>query len=168
LFTSRPLPTELRLAGNPFAVLRLVADAPGGLVTLHLVALEADFSCRAGIPRGFRFLSYGAADLRFHAGSYEGGDFPTGSPVDVRVDVANLAEVLAPGQRLAALVSFGDPQERTAQPYFPVVAIRGDGGTQGSQLVVPVVSGTLGGDPPSRHYPTSPFPGVSDQTGRSS
>jgi predicted acyl esterase len=165
LFTSPPLPAELRLAGNPFAFLQLDADAPGGLVTLHLLALDPDFSCQAGSPHGFRFLSYGSADLRFHAGNYEGRDFPIGSPTDVRIDVANLAEVLAPGQRLAALVSFGDPQERTAQPYFPVVELRGDSTNRASHLVVPVVSGTLAGEAPSLDYPPSPFPGADDHAG---
>ncbi|HWH08468.1 MAG TPA: CocE/NonD family hydrolase C-terminal non-catalytic domain-containing protein, partial [Candidatus Thermoplasmatota archaeon] len=153
LFATKPLPERVVLAGNPFALLRLTSDAPGGLVTVTLLDLAPDFRCENGKPVGARALVQGAADLRFHAGGYRGRDFPVGTPTDVRVDVTNLADVLPAGHRLAALVSHGDPALRTGQPHAPTLALD----AAASHLVLPLVEGTLGGEAPATAYPPRPF-----------
>lgn len=153
LLATEPLAEDVVLAGNPFALLRVTSDQPGGLLTLTLLDLAPDFACVGGTPRGARALVQGAADLRFHAGGYAGRGFPVGTPTDVRIDVTNLAEVVPAGHRLAVLVSHGDPALRASQPYAPTLTLDPDA----SHVVLPVVEGTLGGAPPMTAYPPRPF-----------
>lgn len=159
VFYSAPMQEEALVAGNPFAYLRLSSDMPGGMVAVHLVDLAPDFHCdAAGLPSGVTVLGSGVADLRFHQGNYVGADFPIGSEEMVRVDLFDFAQRVAPGHRLAAIVSFGELGfESTGQPYFPRVTVHGARDGLASQVVLPVVKGTLGGSRPASVYPPRPF-----------
>lgn len=159
VFLGDPVDGDVLVAGNPFLVLALESDQPGGLLAAHLFATDGD--CATA-----RLLSSGVADLRFHDGTFTGHDFPTSVATPVRVDLLNLAEPLARGERLALVLSFGDTFSagevadpltdarfsRSGQPYVPVLTVH-----PGSQLVLPVVEGTFGAGGPVGPYPPRPF-----------
>lgn len=160
LYTTKPLEDRLLLAGNPYAYVMLESDLPGGLVTVTLLDLGPEFRCDGSNPIDARALTTGSADLRFHDGSYQGSDFPTGTPTEVRIDLTNLAQVIEPDHRLAALVSYGDPSLRTSQPFTPNLDVDGT-----SHLVLPVVGGDLGAELPDVDYPPRPFVPPYNETG---
>ncbi len=154
VFMTPPLRRPLVLAGNPFAYLTLTADQPGGQVGLHLIDVGPDATC-GPIPytgSGARAISSGTADLRFFQANYDARDFPMGRSTKVRIDLTHLAEDVQTGHRLALVVSRGDVIDRFAIPFAPNVVIGGD-----SEIVLPMVEGTLGGKPPTRRYPPRPF-----------
>jgi uncharacterized protein len=153
VFMTPPLRRPLVIAGNPFAYLTLTADQPGGQVGLHLVDVGPDLSC-SPVPYsdGSRAISSGTADLRYFQGNYAARDFPTGRPVRVRIDLTHLAEEIPRGHRLAIVVSRGDLIDRISAPFAPHVTVDG-----ASELVLPLVEGTLGGRGPSHSYPPRPF-----------
>lgn len=92
-------------------------------------------------------------DLRFHDGGYTGEDFPTGEPTRVRVDLKNHAAVVEEGHRVGVWVNHGPSNQRSGQPqYEPQITVHGD-----SEIVLPVVEGTLGGHAPTHDYPPRPF-----------
>jgi hypothetical protein len=153
------------LAGNPFASLRIAADQPGGIVSVGLYDLSPD-GCG-----GARLLAEGAADLRFHTGTMRGIDFPTDRPQRVRVDLTNLADVVAPGHRIAVVVSGGELVEpgepalapldrrssRWAAGYIPTVTVLGGSPATASSVILPIIAGTLGGARAAASYPPRPF-----------
>jgi predicted acyl esterase len=159
VFDGTPAAEPVLVAGNPFLLLNLESDQPGGLVAAHLFAGDGD--CRTA-----RLLSSGVADLRFHDGTFTGHDYHLGMPMPVRIDLLNLAEPLAAGERLSLVLSFGDTFStgevadpitdarfsRSGQPYAPQLTVH-----TGSHLVLPLVEGTLGGSPPRADYPPRPF-----------
>lgn len=154
VFVSEPLADGALLAGNPFAYLRVAADQPGGLVAVHLYATPG-VGCGA---EPARLLTRGVADLRFHGGEYAGKDFPLDTPVSVRIDLRDLAEAIGPGERIAVVVSYGDPEDHMASSgHTPLVSIVADGGAEASHVVLPFVEGSLGGERPSLAYPPRPF-----------
>ncbi|MGQ0535284.1 MAG: CocE/NonD family hydrolase [Methanobacteriota archaeon] len=161
-YVSEPAAQDLLIAGNPFAYLRLSSDLPGGFVAVHVY----DMAPNAGCDGGFERWLFGAADLRFHQGNFEGRDFPTDAPTHVRIDLNNLAGILPEGHRLAVVVSYGGgaflgaPLYPNRVPTFglqPRITIHHDGGAEASHVVLPLVEGTLGGAPPTLDYPPRPF-----------
>lgn len=86
-------------------------------------------------------------------------DFPTGTPVQMRVDFPNLAHVLEAGHRLAVVIGpAGDGTLRWGQPrYTPRLTFGTDGGALASHVVLPVAGGTFGGASPTLSYPPKPF-----------
>lgn len=161
LYATRPMEETVVLAGNPFAYLRISSDLPGGIVSVEVLEVPADFSCDAvGEPPAVELVSHGAADLRFHEGNFVGRDFPVGSPTMVRIDLWDLAEAIEAGNRLAVLVSQGESPPaygRAGQPFYPAITVIADGGAEASHVVLPVVAGTLGGAAPTLAYPLRPF-----------
>lgn len=150
LFVSEVLDEPVLLAGNPFAYVELESTQPGGLLSLDLYELEGSVG-EGGCS--LRQMAFGGADLRHHAGNYVGANFPVLSPTPVRVDLTNLAEAVAAGNRLVLVASYSEAARYEAVPYSPVLTIHG-----GSHLVLPVVEGTLGGGaPPLAEYPPRPF-----------
>jgi hypothetical protein len=88
----------------------------------------------------------------------KGKDFPTAGAQHVRVDLANVAEVVPAGHRLAVVVSHGNPRYLTGTgPWTPLVGVVADGGALASHVVLPVVNGTFGGAAPTLAYPPRPF-----------
>jgi predicted acyl esterase len=105
VYTSEPLADPALVAGNPFAFLRVTSDHPDGIFSVALVDLGPGFGCDAtGIPVDAAQLAVGGADLRFHQGNMVAVDFPTGTPVQTRVDFPNFAHVLEAGHRLAVVI----------------------------------------------------------------
>ncbi|HEV8361771.1 MAG TPA: CocE/NonD family hydrolase [Candidatus Thermoplasmatota archaeon] len=155
VFATEPAASDVLLAGNPFAVVQLTSDLPGGVVGAYLYDLAPDFRCDGGAPQGARRLAAGAADLRFHAGNLQGEDFPTGAATDVRIDLTDFAELLPAGHRIALALGWPNLDDRAGQPFFPSLEVVAEGG--GSVLVLPVVQGTLGGAAPAQAYPPRPF-----------
>ncbi len=155
-FLSEPVDQAVRLAGNPMAYLQIESSLPGGLVTVDLFAVDADGSCEDQ-PQGFTHMASGAADLRFHDGSYQGTDFPVGQPAPVRVDIYNEAWTLASGERLAVVISGDGWDLNQAQPYYPLVTVHGGTDAEASHVVLPIAEGTLGGEGPVLDYPPQPF-----------
>jgi putative CocE/NonD family hydrolase len=157
-YQSDPVQEPTLVAGNPFAYLRIESDLPGGQLSVHLFDLGPNVKCNDdGTVSDVRAIATGAADLRFYHGNYVATDFPVGVPTNVRVDITNLAEVLEPGHRLGAAVSYGDVLERASQPFYPNITLSAEGGLEASQLVVPVVEGNLGGGGTRIAYPPRPF-----------
>ena len=147
-YTTPPLESEMLLAGNPMAFLRITSDQPGGLVAVHVYDVASTECSQLDVRR----LGAGVADLRFHDGNFQGRNFPTSTPTDVRIDVTNFAEIIPAGHRLGVLVSRGDPIDRAGQPFFPTIRVDAS-----SHVVVPIVNGTFGGSEPTIEYPPRPF-----------
>lgn len=166
VYVSEPAAQPVVIAGNPFAFIRVSSDLPGGIVTMKLADLAPDFSCDAARqPHGFRFLAAGAADLRFHAGTFTGRDFPVNTPTNVRIDLFDLAERIEAGHRLAVEVSYGETHiEWSGQPYYPEITVHSDGNAYASHVLLPIVEGTFGGAVPTITYPPRPFVPPASQT----
>lgn len=95
---------------------------------------------------------------RFYEGTFQGSDFPTGVPTQVRIEIHDLAETIKPGHRLAMEVSHGETHtEWTGQPYASEITVRTDGEKLASHVVLPIADGTLDGDAPTLDYPPRPF-----------
>lgn len=157
-----PVEQPTLVAGNPVAYLEITSDLPGGLVDVHLFRVAEHGACedeQDGAYRTAQVLGWGTADLRFHDGRMQGTDFPTDQRTPVRVDLTNMAEVLEPGERLAAVVSYGNWFMRdTSMPFTPEITVHADGPATASHLLLPVVEGGLGGAPvPETDYPPRPF-----------
>lgn len=156
LYETEPFAEPTLLAGNPFVLLEIEADQPGGQLAAFLVAIEENgVTCGSSgeAPAGIRFLGMGAADLRFHAGGYTGTNFPIGTPTDVRIDINNMAEVLAVGERLGLLLAYGDSTMDGPTEFYPTITLH-----EGrSHVVVPLVSGQLDSSPAWPSYPKRPF-----------
>lgn len=155
IFMSKPLRSDVTVAGNPFVYLTLRSDQPGGQVSVQLVDVGPNAPCPS-VPLtthpAIRPISHGTADLRYHSGNYAPRDFPVGKPTKVRIDLTHLAERIAAGHRLGLVVSRGDLVDRVAIPYAPRVTVGG-----ASEVVLPVTEGSLGGRSVTRRYPPRPF-----------
>lgn len=162
VYLSDPAPADLFLAGNPYAYLQISSSQIGGLVSLHLydAGTDLDTDCADGVPDDVDHWASGTADLRFHDGVFTGHDFPVNEPTPVRIDITNFAEVLHEGHRLAVVASYGDLLDRTGQPWTPSITLA-PGATadalDASHIVLPFVTGTLGGAEPTLDYPPRPF-----------
>ena len=156
VYQTPPVSSRTLLAGNPFAYLRLSSDQAGGIVTASLFDIGPDFTCTGAHYEGARWLSSGSADLNFYDSPFLSREFPVDSPTQVRIDLSDVTGTLAPGHRLALVLSHGSVAERGGTTHFPTITVLG-GGIDASQLVVPVASGTLGGKRPTLHYPPRPF-----------
>lgn len=150
VYVSEPAAADTFVAGNPIAYLQAESDQPGGLVAVDLYDVAPDCA-------GSAYWGRGVADLRFHDGVFEGHDFPTGDARPVRIDVTDFAEWMPSGHRLGVVVSYGDTEDRTGQPYSPLVTLHGDGSASSSHVVVPVLEGGFGGSAPTLAYPPRPF-----------
>lgn len=155
-YLTPPVTSPTLIAGNPFAYLRLSSDQPGGIVTASMFDIGPDFSCTGGVYDGVRWLASGSADLSFHNSPFRSRPFPVNTPTQVRIDLSDVTGALAPGHRLALVLSHGSVVERGGTTQFPTITVLG-GGVDASHLVVPVVSGTLGGKRPTLAYPPRPF-----------
>lgn len=166
-YFTHTLPKEALIAGNPFAYLNIEShDFRGGIVAVAVADLGANFTCdAAGQPSDTRWITSGAADLRFYAshvdayqGSLDGQDFETNKPTNIRIDLFDLAERIPAGHRLAVVVSYGETHsEWSGQPYFPEITIHAEGALTDSQVVFPIAKGSLGGKKPKIDYPPRPF-----------
>jgi len=161
-FLSEPMRKPVRVAGNPFAYLRLSSSMTGGMVSVNVLDVAPDFGC--GPPTAYSWEAHGVkwwgegwADLRFHQGDLTGKDFPVNAPTHVRIDLTDLAERLLPGHRLAVVVSGGDLTRLGQSEYNPRITVHADGGNAASHLVMPVAEGTFGGRAPTVRYPRRPF-----------
>jgi putative CocE/NonD family hydrolase len=161
VYMTAPLAEPVVLAGNPFALLRIESDQPGGLVVVHLADIGPDFACVGSVPEDARSISSGAADLRFHDGVFSGHDFPIGQATPVRVDLIDLASRLEVGHRLAVIVNGGASAviagEYASQPYAPRLTVHTDGDDGATHVVLPIVEGSLGGLRPRFDHPARPF-----------
>jgi putative CocE/NonD family hydrolase len=161
VYTSEPVQQRTLLAGNAFGSLKLESSAPAGVYELQLYDVGPDFDCDdppTARSEDVRPLTEGAADLRYHTSQdYRAKPFPVLTPTQMRVDIANLAEVLEPGHRLAVVVSHGFWRGGTTPDPAPVLTLHGDGGPASSHLVLPVVTGGFGGAAPTLSYPPTPF-----------
>jgi len=145
------------LAGDPYAYVGLTSDQPSGLLTVTLLDVAPGFACDATVVHDspfVRFMGFGAADLRFHAGNFVAKPFPVGAETWVRVDVHGIAEPVTAGHRLAVVFGHGDWTQRHAQPTAPPATFRLSGD---SFVDLQVVSGGFGGSPPTVQAPPRPF-----------
>ncbi len=157
VYTSKPVEEPTLLAGNAHAWLEVDSSTPTGSFELQLYDLGPDFSCSEIDSDHVWPMTEGAVDLRYHESEdYRAHPFTPLTPFHVRVDLANLAEVLEPGHRLAVVVSHGIWRGTTPE-LFPLITLHGDGGAGSSHLVLPVVSGGFGGQEPTLDYPPKPF-----------
>lgn len=148
-FASEPRDGPVRIVGSLFAFLRLSSDLPGGIVSVDIYDEG---------PSGRVALAAGAADLRFHSGSFQGTDFPTNSPTMVRIDINNQAWTIEPDHRLVVVVTDATgARGRIGQPFAPIITVHGEGEAEASHVVVPVVDGSFGGLAPALEYPPRPF-----------
>jgi predicted acyl esterase len=161
VYVTDPVQERTVLAGNAFAYLEVESSAPAGVYELQLYDVGPSFNCddpphaRTGDVRP---LTEGAADLRYHLSEdYKARPFPVLTPTRMRVDIANLAEVLEPGHRLAVVVNHGFWRGGTTPDPAPLLTLHGDGGPGSSHLVLPVVTGGFGGEAPALAYPPTPF-----------
>jgi hypothetical protein len=150
------------LAGNPYAYLMLESDQPGGIVGVDLWLMRGGLTGLCTRNNGFdpdpaAWLSHGAADLRFMDGNFVGQAFPVSQATPVRVDMFNVAADLLPGDRLVLTLSGTGWERRDGQPYMPLLDVQGGTGPTASHIVLPFVSGTLGGSAPTIGYPERPF-----------
>lgn len=176
LYVSEPTTERVVVAGNPIAYVTLSSTEPGDLVAVHLVDLSPEFRCEDGRPTGVKQWGRGIADLRFYQGNFVGRDFPVATPQKIRIDILDFAEVLDPGHRLAAVVSFGmatnddgplglldSPTNKgisdsyAVTAYTPMISIHGGTDEDSSHVLLPVVEGTFGGAEPAIAYPPRPF-----------
>ena len=157
LFASEPLSEDVLLAGNPFAFLRLESNLPVGLVSVELFDVPAWPSCDGATQLGHPGFLMGTADLRFYQGNYIAQDYPVGTPRNVRIDLPNLAESVPAGHRIVALVSYGRADHNYGPPPYPILTVHGGTADVASQIVIPVLQGTVGGVPPSTTFPPRPF-----------
>ncbi|MDX1611165.1 MAG: CocE/NonD family hydrolase [Candidatus Thermoplasmatota archaeon] len=148
----------VEFAGNPVTYLNLSADGPGGVVGVDLWATPASQDpclTSQGVPTA-RSIAHGAADLRYHQGNLAPKDFPTGTPTPVRVDLWSTGMRLEPGEVLALTLSW-DPVLLDGKPLAGRVTVHGGADGTASHVVLPIVNGTLGGQPAGIDYPERPF-----------
>lgn len=151
-YVSEAFAIDSLLAGNPFVYLKLSSDQSGRLVEVALLHWPAGASC-TDVAVG-TVVARGAADLGHHRGSYDHQPFPVGEPTPVRVDLFNNAVPFAPGDRLVLILSGPESNGQTdsASPYTPQVTVHGGV----SHVVLPFVSGGLGGSEPDMVYAPAP------------
>lgn len=158
LFTTAPVPERTLVTGNPVALLDLAADQDGGGLQVTLFDIAPDATCTpvdAGAPVGIEALTVGGADLRYHRGNFAPAPFEDGL---VRVDLANIAEVLEPGHRLGMAVSYPRTREYVEFGHTPLIDIRTGPRVSSSQLVVQIAEGPgFGGQPSTADFPPRPI-----------
>jgi predicted acyl esterase len=158
VYDSAPLARRTTLAGNPFAYLRLSSDQPRGLVSVAVYSVAPDARCAdpsssTGMV-GFRWLTHGAIDLAYHRTRFTPTPFPVNSPQRLRVDLLDTAVTVPAGHRLRTVISYGSALDTYVGRVhdLPRITVHGD-----SQLLLPVLTGTVGGLPPSQRYPARPL-----------
>src|SRR5439155_117227 len=83
----------------PWVDLQLASDSASGVFELSLYDVGPGLSCDPDGVRDATQLTWGAADLRYHSGTYSPRGFPVGQAQVVRVDLWNLARVVPAGHR---------------------------------------------------------------------
>ncbi|MCA1695847.1 MAG: CocE/NonD family hydrolase, partial [Actinobacteria bacterium] len=158
VYMSDPVKKGTVLAGNPIAWLNVKSSAPGGVFELQLYDVGPGFRCDpTQTGSDIRPLTEGSADFRYHESEdYQAHPYSPLTRVQMRVDLANLSEVLEPGHRLAVVISHGFWRGTTPE-LSPLITLHGDGTCESSHLVVPVISGGFGGKAPTLNYPPRPF-----------
>ncbi len=150
--------------GSPVLLLQLSSTAPRGLFYAYLAVSDDPIACDASTlepttdaPTATSFVTHGggAVDLRYHAGGYDPTPFPVGSPTHVRMDMGSVGLNLTTGQWLSVILQTG--QEAPSGEGGAALTIEGDGTATGSQLALPIATGTFGGSPPKVDYPQRPF-----------
>ena len=141
-FVSPPVEEPAFLAGNPDAHLYLSSDMPGGLVTVDVAIVSPEFNC-IGRHDGARWISTGSADLEFYSNRYTRTPFPVGQPTRVRLDLSSVHDQLKRGDRIAVVVSRGDPLSFApgSPTYQPKITIHS--GPSGSRIVLPIEGKTF-------------------------
>lgn len=158
VYDSPPLAASTLVAGNPFAYLNVASDQPRGLVNIEVYAVAPDAHCADPNSEtgtvGVQWLSSGTVDLAFYNSHFTATPFPVNSPQRVRVDLLDTARTIPAGHRLKVVVSYGSVVEHRVGRLqdAPLITLEGD-----SQLVLPVLEGTLGGRRPTQRYPERPF-----------
>lgn len=148
VFAAEAATTGTVIAGNPYALLEITASQPRGLFGAALFVAGPSWNCEDGGE--LSFLTNAAVDLRFHAGNMQGTDFPTDTPIVVRMDFYNIAHHIEPGQRLVLILRNAD--DLMGQHANSALTVHGT-----SQLVVPLIEGALGGVAPPEDAPPRPF-----------
>lgn len=172
-FDTAPLQEDVVIAGNPMAWLSIEADGPSGLVGMYLYRIAGGGACHDA-----ELLTWGAADLRFHAGNLIGEDFPVATPTSIRFDMEAIAARVPAGDRLAVLLTHPGPYDdrdvadpervqphgpgsagRIGRPAFPVITLHATNDVESSHLLLPLLEGSLGGATIDLAYPDRPFSG---------
>jgi predicted acyl esterase len=158
VYDTEPLRTPATVAGNPFAVLDLSSDQPRGVVSVDVYDLAPDARCADPSSSsgnvGIRFLSHGAADLAYYRTRFTPTAFPVGTAQKVRIDLLDTAATVPAGHRLRVVVSYGSAVEKHLGRVqdLPLITVHDD-----SELVLPVLEGTVGGRRPAHAYPARPL-----------
>lgn len=143
----------VQIHGSPVLLLDLESTTPRGQFYAWLAVSDGPIGDCAGV--GYTTHGGGAVDLRHHAGGYAPRDFPVGAPQHVRVDLGSVGLSLEPGQWLSIVLQ-NDVQALSAEGAA-LLTVRADGTASGSQLALPIASGTFGGSAPAVDYPRRPF-----------
>ena len=147
-FSTPPLTVDTDIAGNPFAELEITSSDEGGTFDARLFAVG---DCDADPTTG-RLLASGAVDLRFWNGNFDAVPFATTNPTKVRLDFPAMAERVRQGERVVLVLGGPETGERVSR-YAPTITVG-----KASELVVPVVGGSTGGDrSPRTDYLPRPF-----------
>jgi predicted acyl esterase len=168
VYTTPPVAAASLIAGNPHAYLTLSSDMAGGVVTVTLFDIAPTFACTGADATGTgahatgaRYIASGSADLNFYTTPYLAYPFRVDTPTEVRIDLSDITYAMAPGHRLAVVLSHGEPGERSGTLVYPNITVHGvRSGTdpaRASHIVIPVAEGTIGGHAPTLDYPQRPF-----------
>lgn len=158
VYESAPLSEDAEIAGNPFAYLRLSSSLARGMVHVTLWDAAPDIGCNElQQPTGARWLSTGAADLRFYATPFTATPFPA-APTNIRIDLSDTAARIQKGHRLVVVVGAGEAEYFIGRPEDALtdITVGTDGGDHASQILLPIVEGSAGGITPLVSYPPRP------------
>lgn len=135
--------SDVVLAGNPYANVRISSDMTGGLVSATLYDVAPDFQCGVTPSIAVTSLASGGADLEYYISRYEPLAFPIDTPIELRIDLTDVTAVLEAGHRLALVISHGEYGAEFSQPgRYPNITVYPE-----SQVVLPVTRGSFGGIP---------------------
>ena len=152
------LPSRALVAGNPFAYLNVASDQPRGMVNVERYDVAPDAHCADPNSEtgtvGVRWLPSGIVDLAFYRSHFAATPFPVNSSNGCGLTCSTRAASVPAAHKLRVAVSYGNAVEhRTGRLQdVPLITVGGD-----SELVLPVVDGTLGGHRPTQNYPPRPF-----------
>ena len=133
LFVSRPVTSDVVLAGNVLVDVTLSSTLPGGNFAVFLWRTKGDGSCP---DQSATWFARALMDLRHWDTERHSKDFPTGVPTRVRVPSHPFAGVLHKGERLVVAIG-GGASEIEPDARHPVLTV------SGGSLTLPVVSGEL-------------------------
>ena len=152
-YLSKVATEDMLIAGNPIAYLHLQSNLPGGRIQVSMLQVPEGNTCQDGTSGGRDWL-FGAADLMYHKGNYNAEPFPIGRPQHVRIDLSDQAFQIKKGERLGIEIMY--PVDSVGYPLFPAIGLETLTGEDGSHIVVPMVTGSFGGQTPTLDYPPRP------------